>query len=145
LQKDLIVGMASRVVIYTTFMLALLSKCKFWYVDGTFKAVQRPFTQLFSVHSFIQQDSHIKQIPLYYVIMLSWSTDYKAVMTFLREKMTNSSLKSVVLDFEAAAVVNISDIFPDATLCCCGFHWVQAMKRKINELGLAPKYRKKNL
>jgi hypothetical protein len=133
LQKDLIVGVARHVVLYTTFMLALLSKCNVWYVDGTFKAVQRPFTQLFSVHGFIRQDSHVKQITLCYVIMSRRSTeDYKAVMTFLREKMTNSRLKSVVLDFEAAACRAISEIFPDVTLRGCGFHWRQAMIRKTS-------------
>jgi hypothetical protein len=69
--------------------------------------------------------------------------DYKAVMSFIKEKMTNSRIRSVVLDFEAATWRAISEIFPDVVLRGCGFHWRQAMIRKLNELGLAPTYRKK--
>jgi hypothetical protein len=129
---------------YTTLMLTIMSKCKVWYVDATFKAVQRPFTQLFSVHGFVKQDDHIKQIPLCFVMMSRRSTeDYLAVMKYLRDVMENSRLKSVVLDFEAAVWRAITEVFPHVILRGCSFHWRQALVRKISELGLAPTYRKK--
>jgi hypothetical protein len=52
IQKDLQVGIAQDVIcsiMYTTLMLTIMSKCKVSYVGATFKAVQRPFAQLFSV------------------------------------------------------------------------------------------------
>ncbi len=40
----------------------LLKKARSWYVDGTFKVVGAPFTQLFSIHGFIEKDGQMKQV-----------------------------------------------------------------------------------
>jgi len=34
--------------------LELLSKVKTWYIDGTFKLVRQPFTQLLTVNAFVR-------------------------------------------------------------------------------------------
>jgi len=48
---------------------ALLSKAKTWYVDATFRVVNTPFTQLFSVHGYVKSGGSVKQVPLVMVVM----------------------------------------------------------------------------
>ena len=53
----------------TENMLHLLKRSKTWYVDGTFKVVKAPFTQLFSIHSFVRSGECTKQVPLAFILM----------------------------------------------------------------------------
>ena len=57
-------------------MLELLSKAKRWYIDGTFKVVKQPFTQLVSIHAFVKQDGNTKQVPLVFALMSGKSKDW---------------------------------------------------------------------
>ncbi|XP_071810737.1 uncharacterized protein [Apostichopus japonicus] len=50
-------------------MIELLSKSKTWYIDGTFKVVDDPFSQLMSIHSFVRSGDNMKQVPLMFVLM----------------------------------------------------------------------------
>ena len=57
---------------HTEKQLHYLAKAKTWYMDGTFKLVRKPFTQLMTLNAFVGEDSHIKQVPLvfYYFTIL---------------------------------------------------------------------------
>ena len=69
-----------HIILATPEQLALLSRAKTWYVDGTFYVVKEPFYQLFSVHAFIKSDGTMKQVPLVYAIMSGKAkNDYKMV------------------------------------------------------------------
>ena len=69
IQLDLRVGAARHVVMFTSFLLNSLKQAKTRYVDATFKAVKKPFQQLWSIHAFVQQTDAMKQIPLVFVLM----------------------------------------------------------------------------
>lgn len=46
-------------------LLEILSSCKRWYLDGTFRLVKKPFMQLFSIHGFVKNSKgEVKQLPL---------------------------------------------------------------------------------
>jgi len=38
-------------------------------VDATFRVVNTPFTQLFSVHGYVKSGGSVKQVPLVMVVM----------------------------------------------------------------------------
>ena len=69
LWHDIIFDDCWHVILATDKIILLLSGSKNWYADGTFDVVQKPFTQLFSIHAFMRSDSCIKQVPLMFVIM----------------------------------------------------------------------------
>ena len=54
----------------------------------------------------------------------------------LKSQLTGYMLKSVVIDFEAAVWQAFRAVFPGVTVKGCGFHWTQAVFKKIKEGGL---------
>ncbi|KAH3887790.1 hypothetical protein DPMN_011812 [Dreissena polymorpha] len=69
-----------HVILATDTQLELLSKAKTWYLDGTFKVVKAPITQLFSIHAFVKYEDVVKQLPMCFVLMTGRKRrDYKKV------------------------------------------------------------------
>ena len=54
---------------YTDHQLQLLADAKTWYMDATFRVVNKPWLQLFSIHSFIRSGREMKQVPLVFCFM----------------------------------------------------------------------------
>ena len=72
-----------HLIFATDRQLELLSKVRTWYIDGTFKIVSKPFTQLLSIHGFVKSDGEMKQLPLVFALMSGKSKrDYKKVIEF---------------------------------------------------------------
>ena len=142
-QADIKVKGKRHLLIATSFMLSLLVTAKNWFVDGTFKVVRAPFTQLFSIHAFIRQGDNLKQIPLVYFLMSGKSTkDYEAIFKALLGLLAGENLgvKTVTLDFEAATWLALRNVFPSVCLRGCLFHWNQAIWRHLQHLGLVSSY-----
>ena len=59
-----------HLIFVTDQMLNILCRAKTWYLDGTFKIIKEPFTQVFYIHAFIKSESSVKQLPLVFVLML---------------------------------------------------------------------------
>ncbi len=58
-----------------TTRVLFLAKAKTWYMDGTFKVVNEPFKQLFTIHAlFKNYNGNVKQVPLMFVLMIRRNT-----------------------------------------------------------------------
>lgn len=83
-------------------MLNILCRAKRWYLDGTFKIVNEPFIQLFSIHAFVKNDSTIKQLPLLFVPMSGKrKLNYRKVLINCLEALPGDpAVNSAVMNFE---------------------------------------------
>ena len=141
-----------HLVFMTDTQVGFLSNAKRWYVDGTFKIVDKKlFTQLFSIHAFIRKGSSIKQVPLAFVFMTSRKTsDYLAVFRNILSVLPFTRVKEIVSDYEKAiwkAVKVLNDdcyekLFKNVKHFGCAFHFTQAIFERIKKLGLAGVYNK---
>ena len=129
----------------TENMLSLLKRSKTWYVDGTFKVVKAPFTQLFSIHSFVRSGDCTKQVPLASVLMSEKrKRDYRKALKAIKRLTKERKLEKFVLDFEQALWRAILSVFPGVLIQGCLFHRTQCIWRKIQDIGLAPAYKNDN-
>ena len=75
----------------------------FRYVDGTFKVVQKPFLQLYSIHTFQKSGTCYKQVPLVFILMnRRQKADYIEVFKEVFSMVPGCQVSHIVCDFEAA-------------------------------------------
>ena len=97
-------------------------------MDGTFKRCRQPFTQLLTLNAFVKNDDHVKQLPLFFVIVSGRKRrDYKAVLDAVTSILPRPPwVTKVMLDLEKAVLSALRRTLPDVS-----FHWSQALWRKV--------------
>lgn len=139
-------GQKQRIVILTTrTQLKKLAKARRWEVDATFSIVSDPFYQLFGIHTTVRKGNKVKSIPLAFALMtsktkLSYVKLFRGI-TELLEPYGPIRVARICVDFESAVWGAIRNVFPSVKVQGCGFHFYQAIFRKIQELGLSNLYR----
>ena len=98
--------------------------------------------QLWSIHAFVRDGDHMKQVPLLFCLMSRRrAKDYKAVLQAVLDVLPGPpAVEEIVMDFERAAWSAASRVVPDVHCQGCAFHWGQAVWRKTQELGLRRAY-----
>lgn len=122
-----------RILIFTTANnLQLMSECPNWYADGTFKCTPPLFNQLYTIHA-VQYSS---VIPAVFILMTDRSTNsYIRVLMELNKLNTNLKPKSVMTDFEQAALLAFKTVYPDIEQRGCLFHMGQCIWKKLQSIG----------
>ena len=109
-------------------MLRILAKAKVWYINGTFKLIKHPFTQLLSIHAFVRQGEDSKQVSLLFCLMSGKrKNDYKKVMKAVKRIVSDAAVSKTVIDFEAAMWRAIPRVYPLVKIMDCCFHWCQCV------------------
>ena len=142
LRADIAVEGRRHLLFATDRQIELLSVAKRWYMDGTFKVIRHPFTQLVSIHGFIRHTESIKQVPLAFAMMSGKrKVDYIALLEAIKELVPTARVAELMVDFEEATWRAVQEVFPDLQIRGCNFHWAQAVWRKVQELGLVVAFR----
>lgn len=103
-----------RIVIFSTEThLNHLKYSNTWFCDGTFSSSPKKFTQIYVIMAKIRN----LNIPLVYIFMKRKSkTAYSKIFEFLKCRIDNKYPQNIILDFEMAAYVALSETFPNSTL-----------------------------
>ncbi|XP_046577176.1 uncharacterized protein LOC124285076 [Haliotis rubra] len=137
---------ARQLIFATTEQLQLMKKAKTWYMDGIYRVVRQPFKQLYTIHVFILgENGEMKQVPTAYAFMSRrQEIDYRRVSCFLvfstlAEEMgglESLCVKRVMADSEREVWQAVRGLLPMVEIRGCLFHWEQAIRRKVQALGL---------
>ncbi len=105
-----------------------------------YKSVCCDFTQLFTIHGFIQG----QLFPLVFALLPGKTQDIYArlftIVVGLFGALQNQ-VATIVSDFESGLIAATSQVFPGVVHRGCYFHYAQALWRKVQEFGLTPLYR----
>ncbi|KAJ8310410.1 hypothetical protein KUTeg_012275 [Tegillarca granosa] len=145
-RRDITVGDRRHLLFSTDRQLQLLWKAKTWYMDGTFRVINYPWTQLFSIHPFIKSGDFMKQVPLVFCIMSGKrKEDYYEVLRAVDHLLPEEiSLQDFVADFESGLWLALKERFPRFPVQGCVFHWAQSVFRKVQEHGLQAAYNQRD-
>jgi len=122
--------------------LRLLATCNIIHIDGTFKVCPPQYSQMFTIHGVV--DGLV--VPLVYALLPDkCRSTYYELISLVRKSISDLGLvfnpTLVVSDFELGTLQAVKQHFPNATFVGCYFHFCQAVWRKIQELGLACRYK----
>ena len=73
---------------------------------------------------------------VYCLLTSKSSNTYNRVLGELQRQIPQAHPRTVLVDFEKAAVSAFSGTYPDATVTGRYFHLCQSVIRKVNEIGL---------
>lgn len=118
-----------RFLIFTTSEnLQLMSQCENWYADGTFKCTPPLFNQLYTIHAV----KYSNVIPTVFILMTDRSaTSYIRVLTELNNLNSALQPKTVMTDFEQAALLAFKTVYPEIEQRGCLFHLGQCLWKRI--------------
>lgn len=115
-------------------------------VDGTFRCVPRPFSQLLIL--MVYDSGHDVYVPVFFILLDSkMEISYRLLFNEVKESIGQSlNIDKIHVDFEKGLINSIKSQFPKSkiigrpfkefffTLLGCLFHWKQAIRRKLTNL-----------
>jgi len=119
-----------------------LARADTWLADGTFKVVPNLFFQLYSIHFAF--GFGINPAALYCLLNNKTGESYRTVLRQLHILVPLAAPKTILVDFERAAINAFSEVFPSAAISGCYFHLTQSVIRKVVEVGLKTEYEHNN-
>ncbi|XP_068210121.1 uncharacterized protein [Palaemon carinicauda] len=141
-QKDIKHKGQRHIILASHMQLEILSKAKVWFLDSSIRATQEPFKQLFSMHTFLESESVISQVPLCFVYMSRCkAADYKLVIKEIISLIPSELVvKEVVLNFDKSMWLGVQGTLPEVSVHGCWFRWAQTIFHRVKECGLQTAY-----
>ncbi|CAF1284973.1 unnamed protein product [Rotaria sordida] len=131
-----------RLIIFSSAdQLQLLDNCEELLVDGTFKVTPTIFYQLYVMHVVYRK----AVIPVIFALLPNKTQQtYQRLINELVQICPAWNPKSIMMDFEQAAINAFGDTFATttnpSTISGCFFHLQQSIQRKVQELGFKTNY-----
>lgn len=106
--------------------------------DGTFKFCSKPFQQLYTLHVDLgSSKSHNNIIPVIYALLANKTrATYATLFRLIKSQIPEFNPKTIILDFEKAAMLAVKRIFPKVIISGCFFHFSRCLWRKADEIGI---------
>ncbi|CAF4553019.1 unnamed protein product, partial [Didymodactylos carnosus] len=131
-----------RLLIFSSVdQLQLLDNCEELLVDGTFKVTSTIFYQLYTMHVTYRN----AVIPVVFALLPNKNQQtYQRLINKLAELCPLSNPKSIMMDFERAAINAFRGSFTTttnpSTMSSCFFHLQNNIQRKVQELDFKTNY-----
>lgn len=128
--------MEKILVFSTTLSKKIMRKLKKgYYADGTFKSAPHPFYQLFTLHVDINSDKNATNIiPVLYALLPNKTqSTYTRLFTLIRDAL-HVNILEFKSDYEVAIMNAVKDVYPNAKISGCYFHYQKAIKKKAKEM-----------
>ncbi|XP_046545931.1 uncharacterized protein LOC124256049 [Haliotis rubra] len=136
-------GEDDRLLLFaTTEMLELLSDADILFMDGTFFVCPNLWLQVYIIHCLVNG----KMFPVAFALLPNKTKrTYVRLFTLLKDIVVRRlgielSPEIFQIDYEAAVISAISEVFPDSSVRGCLFHYSQALWRQVLERGLSRDY-----
>lgn len=108
--------------------------------DGTFDCCPGPFEQIFTIQGDISNADNPEEtniVPIFYALLVNKTkSTYITMFQKIKETLPGFDPKKFVLDFEAATMSAIEQVFPEAVIHGCFVHFQRSVYRKAKSLGL---------
>ena len=133
----------SFIIFGTVTNLEMLSSCKYWMADGTFKIVPKMYSQLFTIFGFI----HGCYYPFLYILMVDKKQiTYENVLRAIENVSLENGFEIIsdfiiTLDYELASSNAFSVVFTRCEIKRCFFHLTQSVYRKVVSCGFTELYK----
>lgn len=120
-----------------------LNNCEDFLMDGTFKSSSKQFSQIYSIHAdFGSSEEETNIYPVAFALLPDKKKEtYVKLFRLIIQAIPNWKPKKVNVDFEAAAIMALQEVFPAAQIQGCYFHLKKCLWRKVQELGLTRDYK----
>lgn len=131
-------GPERKLLFGTKKNLDILAACNEWFMDGTFNTVPTLFLQLFTIHGKWED----KILPLVYIFLADKSKEsYRAVFGELKRLQPDLNPLRIMTDFEMSSIISCQEVFPQAQMKGCLFHFRQCIVRHIQRSPLQSAFR----
>ncbi|CAF0968541.1 unnamed protein product [Rotaria magnacalcarata] len=126
--------------------LKLLSKSPHWNGDGTFRTSPALFTQSYYRHVW----DEFSMKPIIYSCCENKSEKcyrelLQSLLTHAEKKNISLNPSSILIDFEQSMINAINDVFPQALVKGCHFHYAQNIWKKVKKYNLVKLSKEENI
>ncbi|XP_063367845.1 uncharacterized protein LOC134656257 [Cydia amplana] len=120
---------------------------KIFYGDGTFHSCPSPFQQMYTIHGDVGSTTDsLNIVPLIYVFMTDSTTQsYVTVFNIIKRHLPGFNPSQFMTDYETAAMNAISEVFPQAIVKGCWYHYARAIQRKAKKLRITKRQHDKRI
>ncbi|CAF0790236.1 unnamed protein product [Adineta steineri] len=131
-----------RIIVFATDeQLRTLFTSSHILMDGTFDSTPSHFHQIYSIHALKNDHSFVCVIAL---LGGQSSIIYKELFSILTKHADRLDLafrpEKITSDFEPALIKTIAEVMPNSRHIGCNFHFVNALYRQMQRLGLTTPY-----
>jgi len=107
------------------------------------KSCSKQYLQIYTIHVDIgSTSSETNVIPVIFVLLPNKTKNiYTRFFELIKEHIPNINPNIITIDFEAATIQAIKDVFPNTQISGCNYHFNQSLWRKVQNVGLVDEYR----